>query len=79
MQSNPMSYGYGIMFAVLMQQGRLLNQYRNEKSASAKLNNDKRLAGPSISKTPRDPSSSALQGKGKQEILSLKDFLPKED
>lgn len=84
-KSNPMTYGYKKMFAVLLQQARYIQTLQGQQAAKAKINNDNKLAGANISRTPRDPAAASgrqqvmKNGKRVDAILDIKDFIPKDE
>lgn len=81
-KSNPLTYFAENAYAVIIQQARYIKTLLDKGKTEVKLNNDRKLAGPAINRTPRDPGANHVNNgkpaKKGDEILSLDSFLPKD-
>lgn len=69
LRNHPLSYGYIKLGALVFAQARHIKSMMDKTTVAAKVEGDRKLAGPNINKMKKDPTSS--NGKGKGELLDL--------
>jgi len=78
-RNHPLAYGYGQMFGVLIKQAEEIQRLRGIKTNEARINNDKRRAGPATNNMSRSANQNnngtiKINGKNHPKIFDLEEL-----